>query len=192
MRSVRYGCPLLHCLMFRLMTGQSGHTASACQQSNSPGFKRSDLTAPAPKKEAFKSRGYVLNEDIDQESLGCCVWSSPWMMQQNFFVWPHIAQWFLLGCGRLSLIIFFWLALLAVCVCWSLWCFSDEGAQFLYLVSSTKYECAVYTPLLVLWVLIFQQSTRNEMESNIRNGQPKEGKKQIAFESLAGQHLESI
>jgi hypothetical protein len=30
------------------------------------------------------------------------------------------------------------------------------------------------------------------MESNITNGQPKRGKKQIAFESLAGQHLESI
>jgi hypothetical protein len=57
------------------------------------------------------------------------------------------------------------------------------GAPFLYLVSSTKYECAVYTPLFVLWVLIFQQSTRNEMKSNIRNGQPKRGKKQIAVES---------
>jgi hypothetical protein len=58
--SVRYGCPLHHCLMFRLMTGQSSHTASACQQSNSPGFKRSDLTAHThqhPKKKLFKSRG---------------------------------------------------------------------------------------------------------------------------------------
>jgi hypothetical protein len=182
LQSVRYGCPLLHCLMFRLMTGQSGHTASACQQLNSPGFKRSDLTAHThqhPKKKLFKSRGYVLNGDIDQESLGCCLWSSPWGDAAKrlclathcpvilTLLWPSITYNILMvgfvGC---------------VCVCGSVWCFSQGGAPpFLYLVSSTKYECAVYTPLLVLWVLIFQQSTRNEMESNIRNGKPKRGKK---------------
>ena len=119
LRSVRYGYPLLHCLMFRLMTGQSGHTASACQQSNSQGVQEVGPLSPHStntQKRSFSSPGAVLNEDIDQESLGCCLWSSPWMMQQNVFVWPHIAQWFWLCCGRLSLIIFFWLALLAVCV----------------------------------------------------------------------------